>query len=62
MNQQAEITINGNAGTGVAENMMSGLVRVHGDASQSAGATGHGGLLIIEGVLYYVVACVGGAW
>ena len=24
MNQQAEITINGNAGTGVAENMMSG--------------------------------------
>jgi glutamate synthase domain-containing protein 3 len=33
----------------VAENMMSGLVRVTGDASQSAGATGHGGLLVIEG-------------
>ena len=31
------ITVNGNAGVGVAENMMSGLVRVHGDASQSAG-------------------------
>jgi glutamate synthase domain-containing protein 3 len=29
--------------------MMSGRVRVRGDASQSAGATGHGGLLVIEG-------------
>ena len=29
--------------------MMSGTVRVTGDASQSAGATGHGGLLVIEG-------------
>ena len=28
---------------------MSGTVRVTGDASQSAGATGHGGLLVIEG-------------
>ena len=34
---------------GVAENMMSGTVRVHGDASQSAGATAHGGLLVIDG-------------
>ena len=49
MNQQASVTIQGNAGTGVAENMMSGTVRVTGDASQSAGATGHGGLLVIEG-------------
>ena len=49
MNQQAEITINGNAGTGVAENMMSGTVWVKGNASQSAGATAHGGLLVIEG-------------
>jgi methylamine---glutamate N-methyltransferase subunit B len=49
MNQKATITVHGNAGTGVAENMMSGLVRVTGDASQSAGATGHGGLLVIEG-------------
>ena len=32
MNQQAEITIDGNAGTGVAENMMSGTVWVKGDA------------------------------
>jgi glutamate synthase domain-containing protein 3 len=49
MNQQAEIVIDGNAGTGVAENMMSGVVWVRGNASQSAGATAHGGLLVIEG-------------
>jgi glutamate synthase domain-containing protein 3 len=49
MNQQASVTINGNAGTGVAENMMSGRVHVKGDASQSAGATGCGGLLVIDG-------------
>jgi glutamate synthase domain-containing protein 3 len=49
MNQSASIVINGNAGTGVAENMMSGRVHVTGDASQSAGATGCGGLLIIDG-------------
>jgi glutamate synthase domain-containing protein 3 len=49
MNQQASIVINGNAGTGVAENMMSGRVHVKGDASQSAGATGCGGLLVIDG-------------
>jgi glutamate synthase domain-containing protein 3 len=49
MNQQADIVVAGNAGVGVAENMMSGSVRISGDASQSAGATGHGGLLVIEG-------------
>ena len=49
MNKQAPVIDDGNAGPGVAENMMSGLVRVEGDASQYAGATGHGGLLVIEG-------------
>jgi len=49
MNDGARITITGNAGPGVAENMMSGLVHVLGDASQAAGATAHGGLLVIEG-------------
>jgi glutamate synthase domain-containing protein 3 len=49
MNKQARIVINGNAGQGVAENMMSGVVHVHGDASQAAGATGRGGLLVIDG-------------
>lgn len=49
MNQLARVTIDGNAGPGVAENMMSGEVRVRGDASMAAGATGCGGLLVIEG-------------
>jgi glutamate synthase domain-containing protein 3 len=49
MNKEAEIIINGHAGPGVAENMMSGKIWVRGNASQSAGATGNGGLLVIEG-------------
>src|SRR5262245_43765256 len=49
MNKHAAVTINGNAGTGVAENIMSGRVHVKGDVSQSAGATGCGGLLIAAG-------------
>jgi glutamate synthase domain-containing protein 3 len=49
MNKQATIIVSGNAGVGVAENMMSGQVRVRGDASQAAGATGCGGLLVIDG-------------
>lgn len=49
MNKRATVTINGNAGPGVAENIMSGLVRVKGNASQYAGASGHGGTLVIEG-------------
>ncbi|AWH93619.1 protein glxC [Dietzia lutea] len=49
MNDGAHVTVNGNVGVGVAENMMSGTVRVNGSASQSAGATAHGGLLVISG-------------
>jgi glutamate synthase domain-containing protein 3 len=49
MNKQATIRIDGSAGPGVAENMMSGTVIVEGDASQYAGATGRGGLLVIKG-------------
>ncbi len=49
MNQRATVRVHGNAGTGVAENMMSGRVEVDGDASQSAGASGVGGLLVIGG-------------
>ena len=37
MNKQAHVSVRGNAGVGVAENMMSGLVHVAGNASQSAG-------------------------
>ena len=39
MNAEATIRIHGNVGPGVAENMMSGMVVVKGDASQYAGAT-----------------------
>jgi glutamate synthase domain-containing protein 3 len=49
MNKRANIVINGSAGVGLAENMMSGRVHVKGDASASAGATGCGGLLVIDG-------------
>jgi len=49
MNKHGKIIVHGNAGTGVAENMMSGMVHVRGDASQSAGATAQGGLLVIDG-------------
>ena len=49
MNDGSKITITGNAGPGVAENMMAGTVHVLGDASQAAGATAHGGLLVIDG-------------
>jgi glutamate synthase domain-containing protein 3 len=49
MNALAKVRVRGNCGVGVAENMMSGSVVVEGDASQSAGATGHGGLLVVHG-------------
>jgi glutamate synthase domain-containing protein 3 len=49
MHKLGDVVIEGNAGTGVAENMMSGRVHVKGDASQAAGATGCGGMLIIDG-------------
>ena len=49
MNKKAQVTITGNAGPGVAENIMSGSVRIKGSASQYAGASGQGGTLIIEG-------------
>jgi glutamate synthase domain-containing protein 3 len=49
MNERAMVRINGNAGVGVAENMMSGTVVVEGSVSQSAGATGRGGMLVVNG-------------
>lgn len=49
MHQGGDIHVEGNASTGLAENMMSGTVRITGSATMSAGATAHGGLLIIEG-------------
>lgn len=49
MNKLANVTVLGNVGPGVAENMMSGRVHVKGFASVSAGASANGGLLIIDG-------------
>jgi glutamate synthase domain-containing protein 3 len=49
MNKLATVRVHGNASTGLAENMMSGTVVIEGNASQSAGATGHGGLLVVHG-------------
>jgi len=49
MNEHAHVRIEGNVGVGVAENMMSGRVEVSHSASQSAGATAHGGLLVVHG-------------
>ncbi|MHB8920230.1 MAG: GltB/FmdC/FwdC-like GXGXG domain-containing protein [Halothiobacillus sp.] len=49
MNKTGSVIIHGSAGTGVAENMMSGKVHVKGFASNSAGASAHGGLLVIDG-------------
>ena len=49
MNKLATVHVHGNAGPGVAENLMSGAVIVDGSASQSAGASGHGGLLAVRG-------------
>ena len=49
MNKQAKIIVHGNVGWSVAENIMSGQVWIKGFASQCAGASGHGGLLFIEG-------------
>jgi len=49
MNKLATVRVRGNASTGIAENMMSGTVIVEGSVSQSAGATAHGGLLVVHG-------------
>jgi len=49
MNCDATIVVNGHAGSGLAENMMSGRVHVTGSASQYCAATAHGGLVIIDG-------------
>jgi glutamate synthase domain-containing protein 3 len=49
MNELADVHVHGNASTGIAENMMSGRVVVDGNVSQSAGATGRGGVLVVHG-------------
>ena len=39
----------GNVGWSVAENIMSGSVRIKGNASECTAASGHGGLVVVEG-------------
>ena len=49
MHQKGSVRVEGNASTGLAENIMSGRVQITGNATMSAGATGCGGLLVVEG-------------
>ncbi|MDE0663969.1 MAG: hypothetical protein OXH67_00120 [Acidimicrobiaceae bacterium] len=49
MHQRGRVRVEGNASTGLAENIMSGEVRVTGNATMSAGATGCGGLVVVGG-------------
>ncbi len=49
MNKHATVRVHGNAGVGLAENIMSGRVEVDGYAGQSCAATGRGGLVIVQG-------------
>ena len=49
MNKLATVHVHGNAGPGLAENIMSGRVVVDGNASQSAAATGRGGIVVVHG-------------
>jgi glutamate synthase domain-containing protein 3 len=49
MNKRATVRVHGNAGVGLAENIMSGIVVVDGYAGQSCAATGRGGLVVVRG-------------
>ena len=49
MHQRGRVLVEGNASTGLAENIMSGVVRISGNATMSAGATGCGGLVVVGG-------------
>ncbi|MBD0291096.1 MAG: protein GlxC, partial [Thermoleophilia bacterium] len=49
MNKLATVRVHGNAGPGLAENIMSGRVVVDGSVSQYAAATGRGGLVVVHG-------------
>jgi len=49
MNKRATVRVHGNAGVGLAEDIMSGTVVVDGFAGQSCAATGRGGLVVVRG-------------
>jgi glutamate synthase domain-containing protein 3 len=48
MNKRATVRVHGNAGVGLAENIMSGTVVVDGYAGQSCAASGRGGLVVVR--------------
>jgi len=49
MNKRATVRVHGNAGVGLAENIMSGTVVVDGYSGQSCAASGRGGLVVVRG-------------
>jgi methylamine---glutamate N-methyltransferase subunit B len=49
MNKRATVRVHGNAGVGLAENIMSGTVVADGYAGQSCAASGRGGLVVVRG-------------
>lgn len=49
MNDGATVTVNGSAGWGVAEGMLSGTVEVAGNAGNGAAASIRGGLVVVKG-------------
>ncbi|MFN8076863.1 MAG: hypothetical protein U0Q15_15795 [Kineosporiaceae bacterium] len=49
LGEQASVTVEGMTGWGAGENLMSGTLRVRGDASQAVAASAHGGLVVVEG-------------
>lgn len=44
-----DLVVDGFVGWSVGENLMSGTVRVRGNASECAGASAHGGTIVVEG-------------
>jgi glutamate synthase domain-containing protein 3 len=49
MNKRATVRVHGNAGVGLAENIMSGTVVVDGYSGQSCAASGRGGMVVVRG-------------
>ena len=61
MNKDATVVVNGSAGQGVAENMMSGRVHVKGDASARCGISMKGIDIVVKGSVGHLSAFMGQA-
>ncbi len=44
-----DIEVDGYCGWGVGENLMRGVIRIHGNASERVGASAHGGTIVVDG-------------